>query len=121
MRNKRRIVAAVALACLLPSLALAGAGQPVTSQNISTTITSGGSFQTLTAANQARNGCLIQNPTTATEPLYVYFGSGTASVAASFSLAPGAAVSCSFNGAVATDAIQVEATTTSHAFTAQIQ
>jgi hypothetical protein len=121
MRNKRRFAAGLASACLLPTLAVAGAGQPVTSQNLSTTIASGGAFQTLTGANPSRNGCLIQNPTTASEPLFVYFGSGSAATTASASLAPGASISCSIPGAVVTDAIQVEAATTSHAFFAEVQ
>jgi hypothetical protein len=123
MMHKRPFLAAVSALCLLPGLALAGAGQPLTSQNISTTIAAGGSFQNLAGAgaNPSRNGCLIQNPTTATEPLYVHFGSDSATAANSYSLAPGASISCGVPGGVITDTIQVEATTTAHAFIAEIQ
>jgi hypothetical protein len=120
MHHKRRIVALVMLAAILPAFASAQK-QPVTSQNLSGTITSGGSFQYLASANPSRNGCLIQNPTTASEALYVNVGSASPTTANSFSLAAGAAFSCNGSGIVVTDAIQIEAATTNHAFIAVIQ
>lgn len=50
--------AILAAALLLPSLAW---GQTVTLANISGTITTGGTAQTLAAANPTRHGCVIQN------------------------------------------------------------
>jgi hypothetical protein len=88
------------------------------STNGSTTIATGGTFQTLLASNSARKGCLIQNPTTATEPLYVSVGiaTGSATLAKAFSLAPGATFRCANGPIVATDNIAVTAPTTAHAF-----
>jgi hypothetical protein len=122
MPHKRRIVAlaATTLAVFLPVVALAQK-QPVASQNVSGTITSGGSFQTLSGANPSRNGCVIENPTTATEPLYVNVGSASPTTTNSFSLAPGAAFNCGAAGIVVTDALQVEAATSTHAFVALVQ
>jgi len=111
---------ALALACLFASPALAHE-QQVSSANLSSTIATGGTFQSLAAASISRNGCLIQNPTTATEPLYVNVGSASPSTANSFSLAAGASFNCSVAGVVITDALQVEAATTGHAFIAVVQ
>jgi hypothetical protein len=88
------------------------------STNGSSTITAGGVFQTLLAANSARKGCLIQNPTTATETLYVSVAvaTGSATTAKSYSLAAGQAFSCSSGSIVVTDNIAIMATTTGHAF-----
>jgi len=89
-----------------------------TATNASSTITTGGAFQSALASNGARKGCLIQNPISATETLYVYFGAtGSATTANSITLGPGAAVSCAVGGlGVATDNVAVEAATTGHAF-----
>jgi hypothetical protein len=89
------------------------------SNNNSGTITTGGTFQTLLAANSARKGCTIQNPTTATEPLYVSvaIATGSATTAKSFSLVPGATFQCTqMAGPVITDNIAIEAATTGHVF-----
>lgn len=90
----------------------------LTTTNASGTITSGGTFQSILASSATRKGCLIQNPTTATEPLYVFFGAnGSATTANSISLGPGASVSCAVGGlGVATDNVSATATTTSHAY-----
>lgn len=90
----------------------------LTTTNASGTITSGGTFQSILASSATRKGCLIQNPTTATEPLFVFFGvNGSATTANSISLGPGASVSCAVGGlGVATDNVSATATTTSHAY-----
>jgi hypothetical protein len=95
----------------------------LTTTNVSSTITSGGSFQSVIAALNTRAGCLIENPTTATEPLYVYFGANSSATAAtSISLAPGGVTSCaSGSGGVLTDNVSLEAATTGHAFVAMKQ
>lgn len=89
-----------------------------TSNNGSTTITTGATFQTLLASNAARKGCLIQNPTTATEVLFVSVGiaTGSATTAKSYTLNPGGSFSCASGNFVITDNIAVTATTTGHAF-----
>ena len=122
MRNKLRFLCLLTLACAVPTLALAQ-NAPASSTNASGTITTGGAFQTLIAPNAAANrkGCLIQNPTTATEVLYVNVGSASPSTANSFSLAAGASFSCNAAGVTVSDTISVEAATTSHAFVATYQ
>jgi hypothetical protein len=90
------------------------------SVNGSATISVGGSFQTVLAQNSSRKGCFIQNPITATEPLYVYVYSGTSgtpSLAGAIGLGAGAPFYCSVGASgVITDQIAVEAATTGHAF-----
>ena len=101
--------------------AAATTGTDYASTEGSGTITSGGSFQTLFTASASRHGCLIENPTTASEPLYVYVGSGSPTIGSAFSLGPGASFNC-FNGVIVVDdLIAVEAATTSHAFIAKSQ
>jgi hypothetical protein len=83
------------------------------------TVTTGGTFQQIIAANGARNNCTVQNPTTATEVLYVYFGStGAATTGKSFTLSPGMSISCIAGNTRLTAAVNVTAPTTAHAFTA---
>ena len=115
---KRLILAA--LMALAPAAAWAQT-QPVTSLNASGTVAAGGTFQTVFAADPSRNGCLIQNPTTATEALYVNVGSAAPATANSFSIAAGATFSCNVAGHVLTDKVTLEAATTGHAFTAVAQ
>lgn len=88
-----------------------------TTTNGSSTVATGGTFQSALASSATRKGCLIQNPTTATEPLYVYFGAnGSATTANSISLGAGASVSCNAGTIVLTDNVSVTATTSTHAF-----
>ena len=89
-----------------------------TSTPHSGTITAGGTFQVAIASSSTRLGCTIQNPVTATETLFVFFGAnGSATTSNSIGLAPGAAVSCTTQtGAVLTDSVDVDAATTGHAY-----
>lgn len=89
-----------------------------TTTNASSTITTGGTFQSILASNASRKGCFIQNPITATETLFVFFGAnGSATTAKSVNLSPGAAVTCAIGGSgVLTDNVSATATTTAHAF-----
>ena len=91
---------------------------PAATTNASGTVTTGGSFQAALAASPTRKGCLIQNPVTATEPLYVYFGSGTPTATNSIGLNQGGVATCAIgNGSyVAPDAIQLMAATTGHPY-----
>jgi hypothetical protein len=87
------------------------------SNNGSTTVTTGLTFQTLLAANANRKGCLIQNPTTATEILWVFVGpTASAIVAKSYTIAAGGTFSCATGQIVISDNIAVTATTSGHAF-----
>lgn len=88
----------------------------VTTTDRSGTITSGGVAQTAIALNASRKTWCIQNPTTATEALYVRIN-GTASATTGNSLVAGAQV-CNQPNVIDTAAVSVFATTTSHVFTA---
>lgn len=115
----KRILAA-AMVMVLPATALAATGTPLqvktAAGSTAGTVTTGGTFQTLLAPAPSRLGCQIINPTTATEALYVYIGTGTATTPKSIPLVPGGVFTCNFGSIVLTDQISVEATTTSHAF-----
>ena len=122
MRNKLRFLAALALVCALhawpwrrtrpPAAPMLPARSPPAARS-----------RRLIAPNASANrkGCLIQNPTTASEVLYVNVGSASPSTANSFSLAAGATFSCNAAGVTVSDTISVEAATTSHAFVATYQ
>lgn len=89
-----------------------------TSTDASGTVTLGGTYQTVLAASSARKGCLIQNPTTATEVLNIKVGT----MASPFTIPAGGSFSCSSpGGLVVTDLITLTAATTSHAFAAVSQ
>jgi hypothetical protein len=89
----------------------------VTSSDDSSTITAGGSYQTIIAASGTRRGCLIQNPVTATEVLNVKFGAMTNP----FTLLAGMSIGCNQGGVVLQDAVSAMAATTGHAFAALAQ
>lgn len=95
-----------------------GAVTATTAASTGATITLGNTFQTLLAGSSKRQGCSIQNPTTATEVLYVNFGVlGSATTANSFSIPAGGSINCSnANGSLNGLAVNVTAATTSHAF-----
>ena len=80
------------------------------------TVTAGGTFQQVLAANAARSSCSVQN--TGTHVGYVYWlGSGTASVLNSYQLAAGATWTCHQpSGSVIRTAILYTATTTADPF-----
>lgn len=99
-----------------------GAPLGVTSTDISGTVTTGGTFQSVSAASASRKGGMIQNPTTATEPLYVFFGANaSATTGNSISLAPGGSVSFNAGPIVLQDNVSVTAPTTGHAFNGKVQ
>jgi len=121
----RRLLMLAALAALLASPAAAQSPvvtNPfgVTTAETTGTITAGGTFQTLYAANSGRRGCLVQN--TASEVLYVFVGGGAASTNSSFQIQPGGTFSCALtNGQVVTDAIQITTPTTGSRYVASVQ
>lgn len=84
----------------------------------STTVTTGGTFQTVFPSNTSRVNCFIQNPTSATEVLYVHWNTASASTSNSASLGPGSSFTCAGNGSVVTGTISVTATSTGHPFVA---
>lgn len=95
-----------------------GASIALTTTNASGAITTGGTFQSILASSSTRKGCLVQNPLTATETLYVYFGAnGSATTANAIGLGPGASVTCAVGGlGVATDNVSATAPTSAHAY-----
>lgn len=86
------------------------------------TVTTGGTSQVLAPANPGRRYLTIENPTTASEALYVNFTSAAStSVAGSISLAPGGSLTMSAATYVSQEVITVTAATATHAFTAKEQ
>lgn len=112
-------------AALAPGAAHAATVQTQPTQyavtDASATVATGGTFQTVFAANAGRHDCVIENPTTATEALYVHADAGSATTANSFSLAAGGVFNCAAYGIVTPDIVQVTAVTTAHAFVAKSQ
>lgn len=101
----------------------AGASLPFTPAPITyvaagtTTITAGGSSQTVFAAGTIVTGAWITNPSVATENLFVNVAGGTASTTeggANFVLFPGQTLAVG----PATNAITITGATTGHAFSA---
>lgn len=103
--------------------AAGGSGETVTtspknalSSDASSTVTTGGTFQTALIQNLTRLNCTIQNnDASKIEPLFVSIASSP-TVANSYALAYGATFSCTNGGVVMGDAIKVSAATTGHTF-----
>ena len=126
----RYILALVLLLALVHTLAnTANAQQPVvtwnkgiasgTSGNASGTITAGGTYQSLWAANALRNGCTVQN--NGTHTMYVFFGPiASATHGTSVQLAAGQSATCQVGGLVLQDQVSIDGTT-SEAFYANQQ
>lgn len=98
----------------------------VTSSSISgTTSATPNTFTQLAAASTARKGCLIQNTSTAV--IYVFVGSGAATLGGAFQLAPasgttpGDTFSCSLGNAVIGDTLQIAASAASATYAGVIQ
>jgi hypothetical protein len=71
---------------------------PVPSINLSGTITSTNTFQSIQGKTNNRLGCTIQNPATNSNNQWVYFGTLTsATKSASVLLQPGQSVNCAVN------------------------
>ena len=121
----KRYAIAVAVFLALCAAALADTtiapGQR-TSVSASGTITLGGTFQQLMAANLNRTGCFIQN--TSTHILYVFFGAtASATLTNSIQVPVGGSVTCSIQGGAITltDNIAITTSTTSDPFVAFYQ
>jgi hypothetical protein len=113
---KRLMVLALLVLSVVPCL---GDGVAVSglSSDISGTVATGGTYQTVSAANSLRKNCTIQNPTTATEVLNVKLGV----MANPYTLSAGQVFSSNSGSTTATDALTVTATTTGHAFSGTCQ
>jgi hypothetical protein len=100
------------------NLKVVAAPLAVTSTDASGTVATGGTYQTVQASTAGRKGCLIQNPTTATEIVSIKVGT----MASPFTVPAGGTFSCSSpGGTVITDAITLTAATATHAFAAVFQ
>jgi hypothetical protein len=114
----RKMLAAALAIALCAGPALAAGAPPSTGTNVSSTVSVGGTFQSILVASN-RLDCFVQNPVSATETLFVFFGPiANATTANSVNLAAGQAVTCSSQGATASDQVSVTAATSTHAFVA---
>lgn len=106
-----------ALIALLLSGPVALAQNIGNSTDISGTVTAGGTYQTVLASNGMRKGCLIENPTTATEVISVKVGT----MATPFTVSAGGVFLCQGTGVTVTDTITLTAATTGHAWAGTAQ
>jgi len=98
------------------------------SGNLSTTIASTGTFQTIQVKNGARSGCAIQNQgtNTSTDTMWVYFDAtnsancSAATKAGSFTLIPGQSMNCNVGTIVLNDEVCITGTS-GDAFAANFQ
>lgn len=84
-----------------------------------TTSGTANTFTTVLAQNSVRKGCLIQNTSTSTE--YIYIGSGSATEAASYTIAPNSSFSCTASGLVIGDQVQIACSGASCAYSGSVQ
>lgn len=113
---RKTIALALALGCV-PAF---GQPNPDVYDAATLTITTGGTSQQVFAFNQSRRLLLIQNPTTASEPLFCNFGAAASlTLGSSFSLAAGQSIFFSQPNFVPKASVNCNATTTTHAFTAK--
>lgn len=86
-----------------------------TSIAVNGTITTGGTFQSIMAANSNRTSCSIQN--TSTHTMYFYLGAtASATTSNSLQVAPGGLFYCLRDLIVATDNVAITTSTTADTF-----
>jgi hypothetical protein len=90
----------------------------ITPLDLSSTVATGGTFQTAIASSGSRTSCFVQNPTSATEPLFVHWTAASPTTSNSASLGPGASFSCRWENTIITGDIKVTATTNGHTYIA---
>lgn len=115
MNITKRCICGASMLAILAGPALAQVNRYNTTDK-SGTITTGGVAQTAIAANIYRKVWCVQNPSTASEVLYVRL-SGTASASTGTVLQAGQQA-CNQADSIDTGAVSVFAATTSHAFLA---
>jgi hypothetical protein len=105
---------------ILASLATPAPTYPngYTSTDGSGSLTAGttASFTTILASSSTRHDCTIQNPSTATEVIYIHSTTASPTTANSFTLTPGSTFKCAGGGIVITDAISASAATNPHPY-----
>jgi hypothetical protein len=90
------------------------------STNISgTTSATAGTYTTALAASTTRLGCFLQNTSAGT--MYVFVGSGQASIATSHPIGPGGTFSCASGNTILSDALQVANSAASAAYVGEAQ
>jgi len=115
----RRIARWLVAVAVVISAGLAWAQQTVFDA-ATLTITTGGTSQQVFAYNQSRRFLLIENPVAATETLFCNFGAtASLTLGTSISLVAGGSYYAVQPNFVPKDAINCNATTTGHAFTAK--
>lgn len=101
-----------AVVALHPSSPLPASASSSTDR--STTVTTGGTAQQLMASNSSRKGCFIQNPSAATESLWISELTTAVAASPSIEIAAGASVQFDAGGYVPTGAISVIGATSTH-------
>lgn len=116
--NSQAVSTATPLPITAPGGIALAAPDAVSSTDISGTVTTGGSYQTILTASTSRKGCAVQNTSALSEPLLVKVGT----MAAPFQLTAGAVFNCAGpGGTILSGAITVSAATTGHAFSGTAQ
>ena len=87
--------------------------------DFSGTVAVGGTSQALIPANAARNGILIQNPTSEIEPLFINFDAAASVAGGSIELLPGQIWPPDQTTVLSSQAINVTAATAAHRFIAK--
>lgn len=111
-------------ACVNATVSASIAIAPLTSTNLSGTISVSNTFQSIQVLTAGRNGCLIENQST-TDVMWVFFGPiGSATKTTAFPIGGGSfppAISCAVGGiGVLTDQVSITGTS-ADAFTANFQ
>jgi hypothetical protein len=105
---------------LVTLLCVAAFAQQTVFDAATLTITVGGTSQQVFPYNTSRRYLLIENPTTATEPLFCNFGAAASlTLGNSFSLVAGGSYLASTPNFVPKDSVNCNATTGGHAFVAK--
>jgi len=119
-QHKSNLRALIAAAVILAGATAFAQIKPVQTRNVSGTLAASNTFQSLSAADNNRSACLVQNNSTSNK-MQVYFGPiANATTGASVVLDPGKSVSCNNGPVVATDQVSI-AGTSGDAFLAVFQ
>lgn len=98
--------------CVDATVSASVAVAPLTSTNLSGTISVTNTFQSIQVSTVGRNGCTVQNTSGNGDAMWVFFGAiASATKPISFKLADGQALNCAVGGlGVATDQVSITGT-----------
>lgn len=98
--------------CMDATISASVAVAPLTSTNLSGTISVTDTFQSIQVSSPGRNGCSIQNVSGNGDPMYVFFGAvASATKDTSFKVADGQTISCAVGTlGVLTDEVSITGT-----------